>query len=143
MLTLDTIYFSDSNQNNQPVLRLRIMDNNGSTLDGGFLTLHQKYRFQVSSNLAIGDDAGASPIIEYRKILSNLPREEVKDLLRGQVALAIEEWLRRKRNKLKIWHGVNEGVDTSSTFISTENSITGEKSDMDRFIDVCYDWIFN
>ena len=131
--------------NNQPVLRLTITDEDNFIFGEGFLTPFRRYCFQVSSNPTIGDDMGASPIIEYRKILNNLPREEVKDLLRGQAVLAIETWLTQQERRIQIILGYADEaiISRNGAYKNTERSITGEKSVMDEFINDCYDWIFN
>ena len=127
-----------------PFVRLVIVNEDGFIFGEGFLTPFRRYCFQVSSNLEIGDDMGSSPIIEYRKILDKLPREEGKILLHGQIVLAVEQWLMREKNRIKIrFDNEDEEVDRTAVTYSYRNSITGEKSVMDRFIDDCYEWIFN
>ena len=144
-MKLNLTYSSDLNNHNQPVLKLTITDGDNFIFGEGFLTPFRKYCFQVSSLPAIGDDMGASPIIEYRKILNDLPREEVKTLLYGQAVLAIETWLTREERV--VWVALNNADDAvitrNGSYISTEHSITGEKSVMDTFINDCYEWIFN
>jgi hypothetical protein len=120
-----------------------IVNEDGFIFGEGFLTPFRRYCFQVSTNLAIGDDAGSSPIIEYRKILDNLPREEVKSLLHGQAVLAIEKWLMREKNRIFIRFGSEEEIDRTTAIYLYGQTITGEKSVMDEFIDDCYNWIFN
>ncbi len=125
-----------------PCVRLVITNEDNFILDEGFLIPFRKYCFQVSTNLAIGDDARSSPVIEYQKILNNVPREEVRHLLHGQMVVAIERWLLRERSLIKIRLGIEEEVNRTA-IIYTPGYMVSERSTIDKFIDDCYEWIFN
>ena len=134
-----------------PTVELWVLDPNGFIFVNGYLTFCRNYfqisslpfpSFpQISSTYDVGDVMGSSPIIEYRKILDNLSREEVKSLLYGQAVLAIEKWLANEKKKIKIQFGDNAGVDRDFVYIGTEHFLTDIKSVMDKFFDDCYECI--
>lgn len=79
---------------NIPQLPIIVIDEQGNEISAGYLTPFRRYCFQVSGDTCGNADYGSSNVIN---LMALYPLEENmrKEMLKGQIAIAIETFLTR------------------------------------------------
>lgn len=134
----DTI-FGEITNNEIPMIEIFIKNRvTGEEIITGYLTPFRGYRFQVSDTPTCMCDMGSSQIFEYSEEFKGLSSDFIKEMLRGQATIAIEEFISG-------WY-VKRSIDAEHYFINSPKYLEPfyygvEPEGFNKFIQLSAEWV--